>query len=193
VSGVGSCSHARQLFLWCPQFSCFCDCSLWLLLYLHLHCSWEGRAVVFSWRRQLTMGVHNRLCIFLPILEDLIGKFSYVVLYCVYLTCVLLTFLLAMFSSSNQWQLGLPITSRCDRNSGHRICMTFLKFWVVYHILIYSHDLKLMNSLHRHCSLSLLFTVKVKAGYFVRSGIVKMWRFVCNLIGTCSLEVNALL
>lgn len=48
------------------------------------------------------MGVHNRLCIFLPILEDLIGKFSYVVLYCVYLTCVLLTFLLAMFSSSNQ-------------------------------------------------------------------------------------------
>jgi hypothetical protein len=53
-------------------------------------------------RRQLTMGVHNQLRIFLPILEDLVAKFSYVVLYCVYLTCVLLTFLLAMFSSANQ-------------------------------------------------------------------------------------------
>lgn len=98
-------------------------------------------------RRQLTMGVHNRLHIFLPILEDLVGKFSYVVLYCVYLTCVLLTFLLAMFSSANQWWLSLPMTSRCNRNSGHRICMIFLKFWVVYYILIYSQDLELMNSL----------------------------------------------
>lgn len=87
-------------------------------------------------RRQLTMGAHNWLRIFLPILEDLVGKFSYVVLYCVYLTCVLLRFLLAMFSSANQWWLSLPITSRCDRNSGHKICMTFLKFWV---ILFYTH------------------------------------------------------
>jgi hypothetical protein len=34
-------------------------------------------------RRQLTMGVHNQLRIFLPILEDLVGKFSCVVLYIV--------------------------------------------------------------------------------------------------------------
>jgi hypothetical protein len=150
-----------------------------------LLCSVEGD----SWQWVCTIN-----CVFsYQSLKTLDGKFSYVVLYCVYLTCVLLTFLLAMFSSANQWRLSLPVTSRCDRNSGHRICMTFLKFWVVYYILIYSHDLELMNSLHRHCSLSLLFTMKVKTGYFVSSGIVKMWRFVCNLIGTCWLEVNALL